>query len=558
MKTHRLARILLTVAGLLPGLSLRAQWQDSFDAGLEAWQGMKACFETVDGQLRSKGPEKSSRISLSRPFLPEDADSSFYKGVLTGDSTLCFDFGIDLGFVPSSTNRLRIYLFAEDSTLSDTSAAYYLQLGQKGSVNTWQLYHAASDTLVQIWQGKKVYSKQSMMKFNLRVVYRPYKADSLGTKYGAGGFLQVYHSTGDPLTASWEADGDSVPETVFSTSEFTPFHTGVVAIYQTASRATQYAFDYMAVYPLPPEREVLPDTISLDTVVQDLPVPAGGALVINEILFNPRSGESRFVEICNLTDTAFSMRHLALGIPDGERWRYFPITKDSARQIEAYGYKAAAKDAKNIGKTYRREEENIFTASTFPSLDSKVGRLRLIWLPPATDTVRDTVFIDEVAYNQEWHHWLLSDAEGVSLERLRGDRSGMEASNWVSAAETAGYATPGGENSHVYVLSGEEPVWFSFDPPVVTPDNDARNDFTFLRWNPALAGCMCDICVYDEFGRKIKTLAHELLLGAGGEIRYDVTDTGGRILRPGIYIVYIDLLRSNGRHKRLRCPLVVG
>lgn len=561
MKTHRFARILLTVAGLLPGLSLRAQWQDSFDDGLEAWQGMKACFETVDGQLRSKGPEKSSRIGLSRPFLPEDADSVFYKGVLAGDSTLCLDFGIDLGFVPSSTNRLRIYLFAEDSALSDTSVACYMQLGQKGSVNTWQLYHATSDTLVRIWQGERVYSKQNMMKFNLRVVYRPYKAESLEKGSGKSGFLQVYHSTGDPLAASWEADGDSVPATIFPMQNPVSFHTGVVAIYQTASRATQYAFDHMAVYRLPPEREVLPDTVPLDTVVQDVlhqPVPVEGALVINEILFNPRQGESRFVEICNLTDTSFQMKNLALGIPDGGKWRYSFMTKDSALQIEAYAYKAAAKDAKSIGKTYRRQEENIFTASAFPSLDSKAGRLRLAWLPPVTDTVRDTVFIDEVAYNQEWHHWLLPDAEGVSLERLRADRSGMEASNWTSAAETAGYATPGGENSHVYALSGNEPVWFSFDPTVVTPDNDARNDFTFLRWNPALAGSMCNICVYDEFGRKIKTLAHELLLGADGEIRYDATDSGGRILRPGIYIVYIDLLRPDGRHKRLRYPLVVG
>ncbi len=548
MKTCRLARILLTVAGLLPGFPLWAQWHDSFDAGLEEWQGMKDCFEIVEGQLRSKGPEKSSRIGLSRAFE-------------AGDSTLCFEFGIDLGFVPSSTNRLRLYLFGTDSALSDTAAAIYLQLGQKGGINTWEMYQVSADTLVSLWQGERVYSKQNQMKFNLRVVYRPCMRDSLTKSDGKSGDLQVFHSTGDPAQAFWQADGGRVRATVFPMADRGAFYTGLMGIYQTASRFDKYAFDYVSVGRLPLAKPVISDIGGMDKVNQAfcMPVPHAGSLVINEILFNPRSGESRFVEIHNPTDTVWELRQLALGIPDGEKWRYSLITKDTTLRIEAHSWKAVAKEAKTIGKAYRGEPANIFTANAFPTIGDKAGRLRLVWIPAAADTVRDTVFIDEVAYSAEWHHWLLPDPEGVSLERLRADKSGMEASNWVSAAETAGFATPGTVNSQVYVAtSDQEPVWFTLDPPVVTPNNDARNDFMFLRWNPALAGCMCSICVYDERGRKIKTLAHELLLGAGGEIRYDATDAGGRILRPGIYVVYIDLLRSNGRHKRLRYPLVVG
>lgn len=559
MRKYMLARILLTVAGLLPAVRLMAQWQDSFGEGLAAWQGMKDCFEIVDGQLRSRGPEKSARLRLSREFLPDETDRAFYEGVLAGDSALCMEFGIDLGFVPSSTNCLRLYLIGADTVMCDTSAAYYLQLGQKGSQNRWQLYHSSSDTTVMLWQGEKVYSKQNQMKFNLRVVYFPYRRGRANDSVGKGGVLRMYHSTGDPLSAVWQADGDSLPLNLFPLPDNTTFHTGIVAMYQTASRFDRYAFDYVPVHPLPPD---IPDTLPVDSAgIRHnalFRMPDTGALVINEILFDPRSGESRFVEIYNTTDTAFALLHLALGVPDQKGWRYYPLTKDSGLQIEAYGWKAAAKDSAGVGAGYRRCDGNIFTAGTFPTLSDKAGRLRLIWLGPAADTVRDTVLIDEVAYNQEWHHWLLPDPEGVSLERLRADRSGMEASNWASAAETAGYATPGGENSHVYAFSGNEPEWFTFEPPVVTPDNDACNDFTLLRWNPALSGCMCSITVYDGYGRKMTVLATQLLLGAGGEIRYDATDAKGRILRPGIYVVHIDLVRPSGRHKRLRYPLVVG
>ena len=134
------------------------------------------------------------------------------------------------------------------------------------------------------------------------------------------------------------------------------------------------------------------------------------------------------------------------------------------------------------------------------------------------------------------------------------------AENWFSAAETSGYATPGCENSHVW--NGREGVeeedWFWFEPEVVTPDNDGRNDFTVLRWNPALSGFLCSITVYDERGRKMCSLCTEMLLGSRGNLRYDAVDDTGRILRPGLYVVFVELLKPDGKRMRLRYPLGVG
>ncbi len=50
----------------------------------------------------------------------------------------------------------------------------------------------------------------------------------------------------------------------------------------------------------------------------------------------------------------------------------------------------------------------------------------------------------------------------------------------------------------------------------------------------------------------------QMLLGAGGNLRYDAVDDGGRVLRAGIYAVLVELLRPDGKIKRLRYVLAVG
>lgn len=559
-------RILLTLTGLLYWGVGWSQWQDLFEDGLEPWHGTKEFFVTDSGSLHSRGPGQKSVLYLSRAFNDgQGEDSAFYHGVCRGDSALCFEFGIALRFVPSSTNSLRIYLFCMDSVLS-AEHSLYLQLGQKGGENRWSLFYEYRDSSRMLWQGSMVYSRQKQMDFNLRAVYVPDRS-----------CWRFYHSTGHPGQVVWQQDGDSLRTDFMnpfffrdSSSECSPlFYSGIMALYQTASRADKYVFDYARVGRLPSENAMGSDRLALpsdtlDGTVSTLVgrichIPSAGSLAISEVLFAPRSGESRFVEICNLSDTVFSMSGMALGIWDGKAWKYSRLLKDRLLLLSPYAYMAFAKDAGAISSLYRSAPENIHTANAFPALNSKAGKLRLVWLPVMKDSLSDTIVIDEVFYSEEFHHWLLPETEGVSLERLDIRKPALTQENWMSAAETAGYATPGCGNSHRR-NSGEarDMKYFSLEPSLVTPDNDGRNDFLYIRWHERLSGCVCSMTVYDGSGRKMKTLCHQSLLGSGGEIRYDATDHTGRVLRPGIYVLYIDLIQSDRRHRRLRYVLAVG
>ncbi|MCM1169845.1 MAG: hypothetical protein NC324_07905 [Bacteroides sp.] len=568
MKGKIFLRNLLTLPGLLMCMPLWAQWQDSFEKDLDAWQGTKEYFRLDSGRLHSCGPEKKSVLYLSRAFHAEEneVDIPFVRGVIKGDSALAFEFGLDLQFVPSTTNSLRLYLFSRTPVLDDTAEALYLHLGQKGGENRWQLFYNSPDTNYMLWQGETVFSKQKQMKFGLRAVYHP------------NAYMRFYVDDGSSGKPVWKPEGDSLRMDILrpvflpdTASEEAPlFYSGLMAAYQTASRADKYLFDHALAGRLPVEEQEGNTGIvhrPFDTVweaeVADrlclCHIPQAGSLAVNEILFNPRSGESRFVEVRNLSDTVFCLYDLALGVSNGNGWKYSRVFKDYLLMLKPNAHIAFAKDALGISPLYRAEPANIYTAVAFPSLSDKAGNLRLMWLPKAGDSLQDTVVIDEVFYSEEFHHWLLPDAEGVSLERIDAFEPAMSAGNWASAAETAGYATPGCENSHQRHAGTEEDAkYFSLNPPLVTPDNDGRNDFTSIRWNERLSGFVCSMTVYDEHGRKIKTLCQQTLLGAGGEIRYDATDAQGRILRPGIYVLYIDLIRPDRRHKRLRYALAVG
>ena len=79
-------------------------------------------------------------------------------------------------------------------------------------------------------------------------------------------------------------------------------------------------------------------------------------------------------------------------------------------------------------------------------------------MPSYNDDAGDVIVLneqgrimDEVKYTADWHFKLISDAEGVSLERIDFNAASQSAENWHSAATNVGYGTPGYKNSQYRV-----------------------------------------------------------------------------------------------------------
>lgn len=281
-----------------------------------------------------------------------------------------------------------------------------------------------------------------------------------------------------------------------------------------------------------------------------LPEPAAiGDVVLNEVLFNPRSGGVDFVEIVNR-----SRKYIDL-----KGWQLGNIRSDSVAEVSNISadplviapdqYLVLTTRPDIVQSHYPAANQSaLFRMSRLPAFPDDRGTVRLF--------SENRKLIDQFSYEEEMHFKLLADVNGVSLERiqLQGDSS---AANWHSAASTVGYATPGYKNSQ-YIERTPASQFFSIEPKLFTPDDDGEKDFTTINYLTGAAGYVTNITIYDANGREIKRLVKNELLAQNGFFRWDGLDERGRKVPVGYYILYIELFNLQGNVKAYKETVVVG
>ena len=98
----------------------------------------------------------------------------------------------------------------------------------------------------------------------------------------------------------------------------------------------------------------------------------------------------------------------------------------------------------------------------------------------------NNVTIDKVSYSDDWHFKLLDNNDGKSLERRDPKGESNSGSNWHTASETVGFATPGLLNSQYNIsdVTGE----FEYVSDVISPDNDGYEDVLQINYTFIQAG----------------------------------------------------------------------
>ncbi len=259
--------------------------------------------------------------------------------------------------------------------------------------------------------------------------------------------------------------------------------------------------------------------------------PEKGDLIINEILFNPLSGGSDFVEIYNNSnkyidlknwelahfgnDTISSQKKIDISYiigPDD----YAVITKDSSFQLMNYPFAVPGK---------------FVQLSTLPSYNNDSSTVYLIF--------NDTI-MDRVAYTEDWHFSLLQNKKGVSLERHSPDLPSNSSSNWYSASESVGFATPGRENSQ-NMNPGQTGGTLSLSSSTFSPDNDGFEDVLLLTYEVNDPNLIGDLTIYDDKGREIKVLFKDQLLGGKGTVQWEGTREDGTKASIGPYIIVFEI-----------------
>lgn len=169
---------------------------------------------------------------------------------------------------------------------------------------------------------------------------------------------------------------------------------------------------------------------------------------------------------------------------------------------------------------------------------------------------KDSIVIDYFNYNEKMHFPLLNNVKGVSLERIHFDRPTTEKTNWHSASETAGFATPGYENSQFQIETITENE-ISISPELFSPNGDGYNDVVNVNLNFNKVGLLATILIFDSYGRIVKELIKNELISTSGTYSWDGINEERAKAAIGIYIIYIETVELNGtvNHYKKTCVL---
>jgi len=272
--------------------------------------------------------------------------------------------------------------------------------------------------------------------------------------------------------------------------------------------------------------------------------PDTGDILFNELLFNPLPGDVDYIELFNCSEKvidASGMQIISVDDALRDTSRFFKVS-DEGRCILPNSYFAITVNSKKVKERYfSADPDNLFETDALPSMNDENGHLILY--------NKELDRIDEVFYNEKMHYSLLSDYEGVALEKTSPRQISRESVNWHSAAESAGWGTPGAPNS-LYI---EEPVAtdkVSFSSTRITPDTDGYEDFLVINFCLSGTGNVISITVFDETGNLIKKLAANLLAATDTNLMWDGTADDGSPVRTGIYIIYITLYNDSGKTEK--------
>ncbi|MGV3613576.1 MAG: lamin tail domain-containing protein [Fluviicola sp.] len=262
-------------------------------------------------------------------------------------------------------------------------------------------------------------------------------------------------------------------------------------------------------------------------------VPQAGDLVINEILFDPATGGSDFVEVYNRSSKVINLNGMAIA-----------NREDTVHFTQNYFlnpafYVVLTPDSNYQKSTFPEAVPGRFYKTSLPSLNNDSSTIQLIY---------NAILIDKVSYNEDWHLSLIDDTENKTLERINPDGVSSSASNWHTAAETTGFGTPGKLNSQ-YMSSGDVSSTFGTSEPIFSPDNDGFQDVLLFQYNFDV-GMIATLKIFDNQGREIHTLFSSELLGQQGSFTWDGVAANNQKAPIGIYIAVIEAFSAEGGGKK--------
>jgi len=259
-----------------------------------------------------------------------------------------------------------------------------------------------------------------------------------------------------------------------------------------------------------------------------------GDIVINEILFDPYTGGSDWIELYNKSTKVVNLKN----------WQFANFDDDTISNHKTIPanyllfpnqYVVIGKDSTFVKQNYPFSITGNFVYSELPSYNNDSSTVYLIY---------NSQVMDMVSYTDDWHFKLLDVTDGVSLERLDQSGPSNDMNNWHSAAEAVSWATPGGQNSQYFPANSNGE--FSYTSSTFSPDSDGYEDVLQINYEMAEPGLLGTFSIYDDRGRLIMELFKNELLGISGTFKWDGVKENGTKTTIGTYIGVFEAFKVDG------------
>lgn len=280
-----------------------------------------------------------------------------------------------------------------------------------------------------------------------------------------------------------------------------------------------------------------------------LPQPAEPMdIVINEILFNPESGGSDFIELYNQSDKIIDLAGLKM-LNRLKMSGSVEASVDDNLLIFPGDYLVFSEDPTDILNRYTVPSPDRLLENDLPGLDNDEGNLTL---------VLNGITLDAFDYSEDLHYPLLDDENGVSLERISPMAGTQDNGNWHSAASTAGFATPTGPNSQFFEREGVFDEIINIPRARFSPDEDGFEDVLLIDYTTDQPGYTANVWIFDAQGREMLRLVNNETLQNAGTFKWDGIAADGSPARIGIYILYFELFRPDGAVEKDKRAVVLA
>jgi len=281
-----------------------------------------------------------------------------------------------------------------------------------------------------------------------------------------------------------------------------------------------------------PQDQRMSNNIGFTTITNSF---AQQSLVINEMMYEPKSGNAEFVELLNRSNDSIDVSDWKLmDQPSSSGSRAVISLSKTPMIVPPNGYVVVASDS------------SIFTQ--FPSL---IGRRVVVGSSLSLNNSGEDIVlvdltntqIDSVRYSPSWHLKNIVTS-GRSLERINPSLLTTDPRNWSSSVSPGG-ATPGMQNS-IFTSSSAAASALSLSPNPFSPDNDGFEDFLSIGYTLPSNSSRIRVRIFDATGRLVRRLATDDLSPAKGSILWNGLNDNGVKVRIGMYIVLFDALDNFG------------